>query len=723
MFDADRPIVKSDQDRLNRALFSKYLARCLLDHKDPESLVIGLYGGWGAGKTSVINLMVEELNFAASNMLDVEQPIILNFSPWSYSGQNQLIYSFFRRLSSVLRNSIPFENRDRIIHLLELYVSFFTHQAIPKSLRTKRSLYEKLTFKQREEAYAWEAGRDLTLIKTELNELLRAQTHKIIIIIDNISRLYDAEIKQIFQIVKSMGDYINTVYVLAFDKEQVVHAINRIDGSGGEEFIGKIVQLPFDIPPILQQDLENIFADRLTTVIATVPADTWNTEYWADIYYSSLKYFFQNCRDITRYVNTLSFSYSRLRDVVNPVDFFALTAIEVFLPNVYFGIRDNKDLFTDLLDNVYELDHTQIKKDKLRCDEIISRAEHISQELVLELLLRLFPRLRQIYQSEVPRFHSDSIARKLRRICSPDLFDVYFRLSMQAGQIPQSEFETILKLASDANSFDQALTRLNQDDRITKFLDQLDSRVIQTLPKEHIHAIVNALLDNGDLFPQGVIGPLSLDTPMRIHRIIHGLLQRFRVAEERFFILQEAIGKANKSLYIIVHELREQAREHAEEESNFLPLEFRDLLPDQLTSLQKLAITRIEIWAQNGSLAEHPSLLPILYAWRDWGNTDDCMRFVADMTKTDRGLVLFLRATLSEAIEQATTQYEKNPAWLNYLRDIEAFISVKMLQEHAKQIFEDAYFEKLTEKDQLSIMIFLDLTNAATTKVIPQTSP
>ena len=120
MFDADRPITKTEQDKLDRSTFAKYLARCMLDHQEPDSLVVGLYGGWGVGKTSVINLVVEELNFAETNLPDDEKPIILNFSPWSYSGQNQLIYSFFRRLSSVLR-SVPYlENSDRIIYLLEL---------------------------------------------------------------------------------------------------------------------------------------------------------------------------------------------------------------------------------------------------------------------------------------------------------------------------------------------------------------------------------------------------------------------------------------------------------------------------------------------------------------------------------------------------------------------------------------------------------------------------
>src|SRR5579863_6081631 len=145
MFDADRPILKSDQDRLNRSVFAKYLARCLLDHQDPQSLVIGLYGGFGSGKTSLINLILEELEFASTNTLDDEKPIILNFSPWSYSGQNQLIYSFFRRLSSALRTVPYLDNADHIIHLLELYISFFTHKPVPKPLRQSRSLMDRLT--------------------------------------------------------------------------------------------------------------------------------------------------------------------------------------------------------------------------------------------------------------------------------------------------------------------------------------------------------------------------------------------------------------------------------------------------------------------------------------------------------------------------------------------------------------------------------------------------
>lgn len=723
MFDADRPILKNEQDRLNRTLFAKYLARCILDHHETESLVIGLNGGWGVGKTSVINLTIEELHQAAANMLDAEKPIILNFSSWSYSTQNQIIYSFFRRLSSALRNSPNLKHADRIISLLELYVSFFTHNPVPKALRSKKSWWKKLFGRRDEEMYAWESGRDLTVVKAELNELLRQQTLKIIIVIDNISRMLDVEIKQIFQILKSIGDYENTVYVIAIDKEQIIPALNRIDGRGGENFIEKIVQLPFEVPPIAQQDLENILFDRLKDILINVPEGAWDRERWADVYYSSLKFFFQNVRDITRYVNTLSFKYARVKDLVDPVDYFSLTAIEVFLPEVYSGIRENKDLFTDLAESVYILDEKKLETDKSRCDEILSRTiMTVPQEKVFYLLLRLFPRLHRLYEPDKTFFYSEAAARKSRRMCSLDLFDIYFRLSMASGNIPKSEFDTILSMTADEGAFTQALTRLNQDNKIIKFLDLLDSTAISQIPKSNIGQVINALLENGDLFPEGEDSPLSLNTAMRIHRIIHRLLRRLDSTDDRFSALQAAMAKANKSLYVIVHELMAQTLEHQENSDTFLPVEFRDLTTTQLQSLHQFAVTRIAYWASIGRLEEHPKLLELLYAWKAWGDEEEYKTYIEKMVQTDRGIISFLLAILKDPIDKAMTKYEKTADWLKYVDQIETLIPTKYLEPHAKALFEDMYFEKLREREQLALMIFLDLIQSDTKKIIPKTT-
>lgn len=715
MFDADRPIIKAAQDRLNRAVFSKYLARCMLNHNDINSTVLGLYGGWGNGKTSVINLVLEELNFAATNIEDSEKPIVLNFSPWSYSGQDQIIYSFFRRLSAALRKDPYLKRSTLIIHLLELYVSFFTNKPVPKPLRQRRSLFEFLTLHSKEDVYGWESGRDLTEVKAELNRLLAAETHKIIIVIDNISRLRDDEIQQIFQIVKSIGDFSNTIYLLAFDKDQVVYALNRLHGRGGEAFVEKVIQLPFDIPTIDAQSLEPILIDRLDEMIKMVPTDTWQKDYWADIYYSSFRYFFKNVRDITRYINTLHFSYMRLRDVVHPVDFFALTAISVFLPEVYANIRDSKDLFTGLIDHVYLENKDFFDKDKVRCENILIKNERISKSGLHELLTLLFPRLKKIYGDSIQLTETDDVATDSKRVCNPDIFDVYFRLSIQEGQVPEIEFKSTINLAAKSESFDQALARLNKDERIMPFLCQLDGHVLDDVPETYVENIVSSFFDNADLFPKGVNSPLSFDTFSRLHRIIRRLLAKLP-QEKRYFILANAINKMKNSILFGVFEIKELLKEYASID------EHRLLSHDHLTNLKKLICIKISEWAQSGRLQEHPERLSLMYAWSEWGDGHQCEQYVTILVKSDPGLVSFLQAALQKPILDAMTEYKKNADWEKSLVNITHFITIDLIKDRAKAIFEDNYFEKLRETEQLSIVIFLDLIQADTTKYIAKTS-
>lgn len=58
----DRPIEYLNEDRLNRIDYANSIAKILLSYKGKkleEGLVFGLYGNWGSGKTSFINLIKE----------------------------------------------------------------------------------------------------------------------------------------------------------------------------------------------------------------------------------------------------------------------------------------------------------------------------------------------------------------------------------------------------------------------------------------------------------------------------------------------------------------------------------------------------------------------------------------------------------------------------------------------------------------------------------------
>src|SRR6202011_743290 len=131
--------------------------------------------------------------------------------------------------------------------------------------------------------------------------------------------------------------------------------------------------------------------------------------------------------------------------------------IEVFEPEVFYGIRDNKDLFIDLAENVYQFDKEKLEEDKIRCDEILSRAKKIPEEMILLLLSSLFPRLRRIYEEQIPLYHSEGIARKNKRICSYDVFEIYFRLSIPSGDVSDGEMRALLAMTSDEEGFALAL--------------------------------------------------------------------------------------------------------------------------------------------------------------------------------------------------------------------------------------------------------------------------
>ena len=58
-FSTDRPIRRRNEDRLGRWRFAEAIAAAVKGWTGRDSLVIGLYGVWGSGKSSVKNMVIE----------------------------------------------------------------------------------------------------------------------------------------------------------------------------------------------------------------------------------------------------------------------------------------------------------------------------------------------------------------------------------------------------------------------------------------------------------------------------------------------------------------------------------------------------------------------------------------------------------------------------------------------------------------------------------------
>src|SRR5579872_7339796 len=114
---ADRPGNDPSADRLGYAPFARRLAQSIGAMPRAEGQVLALYGGWGFGKTTMLNYVRHYL----SEMETAKRPVVISFNPWWFSGHEDLVRAFFGQLSAKLEDRKEFspEVRSRLADFAE----------------------------------------------------------------------------------------------------------------------------------------------------------------------------------------------------------------------------------------------------------------------------------------------------------------------------------------------------------------------------------------------------------------------------------------------------------------------------------------------------------------------------------------------------------------------------------------------------------------------------
>lgn len=715
MFKPDQPIESSKDDILGRASFAQALGEAILSYKEKDSIVIGLFGAWGSGKTSITNMALEHIKSNPKLNSDYEKPIIVRFNPWNYSDQNQLTTQFFKVLSIELKRQDYAGLSKEIGKKLQIFAEIVEPFTLIPMIGSFAKIFSDTTKNAGSsiESLSNLKANDLYTIKKEINDLLDKQNHKIIVVIDDIDRLNDTEIRQMFQLVKSLGDFKNTIYLLAFDKNVVINALENVQKGFGLEYLEKVVQIPFEVPLISNHEVEDLLIDELTKLTKKLPENKWNQGYWLEIYSRGFMDFFQSIRDVTRYLNTLRFGFELVKNEVNVVDFLAITAIQVFVPEVYYGIRDNKDFFTGVYSYYGEPDESK-EKAKKYCDEIISKGKDVPPEVLKDLLKKLFPKLESIYGNNF--YDKDSLRdwRRDCRICSPDEFNIFFRLSLPQGEIPQGEIETILSLGNNPESFAEALLNL-EDRRLSRLLELLEdyARSDIYIPKENIEPVITALMNIGDWLPEA--DSIALGTYVKLHHLFDKLIHRFESYDERFNIFKRAIGKSTKGIYTIVHEISLQKKpfEKYRSQENLVSTDEPTVKLEQFEELKKLAYNKLQIWAKDGKLTKHKYLVYILLELKEWGQNGEVDKLVKDMIKNDEGLVDFITSFLTRVSTHNSSDSQEKRHW-RIDGSIENFIDLKEIEQRIRKIFNSPDFAQLEDQKKLAIETFLNTIDGKT---------
>lgn len=103
---------------------------------------------------------------------------------------------------------------------------------------------------------------DIQKLKDEIAAKLQKEKVKTIIIIDDVDRLSNQEICSVFQLIKSIADFPNTIYLLG-----------KVQNTDGKKYLEKIIQVPFHLPKINAQQLANLFFKGLDNIIREIPEE------------------------------------------------------------------------------------------------------------------------------------------------------------------------------------------------------------------------------------------------------------------------------------------------------------------------------------------------------------------------------------------------------------------------------------------------------------------
>ena len=460
MYFTDEPITKPEEDIFGREVFVNNLANDIHNWSGKGSLVLALYGPWGTGKSSVLNLLKQHIESKNAGE-------IIAFDPWYFNSTEQLIQTFFEIIKKRTIAIAGKEDQRKLENKFTKYGDYlskaFNSVKWEPEFEIPLWLFGKIKIRidKKKKVEQVESPED---VKEDLRGILKKLNRKFVILIDNLDRLDPPELLLMFKLVRLCSDFPNFVFVLAFDHKQVTKlvALKDID----PDFLDKIIQIDIGLPIIDQDKIDEFIRESLQKIIDThkLRRNQAAWERFAQIYYQVLSIsLINNIRTAKRYLNSVSFTIPILREEVDFADFLVLEAVRVFFPRVYMGLPKRKKTLTSF-ESAYGLDTMR----NLRLAERQTIRDWILEELpdnddaqVCERLIGfLFPSTGAFFQNPTnPSIITrEDIYMANQRVCVSQYFDRYFKFQIPKDEISSNIISTIVDNLNSDNTPPEEIT-------------------------------------------------------------------------------------------------------------------------------------------------------------------------------------------------------------------------------------------------------------------------
>jgi type II secretory pathway predicted ATPase ExeA len=500
-FLGDREAIHSQsEDLLHRADFAKQIATRIAKEPQGTGSVVGLVGPWGSGKTSVLNMCSESLAHVETEMSgDV---IVLFFNPWLFNSPDQLVQSFFSELSAQLK--LNSRERVRAVGNALQLLGQITGPArfIPAVGNIADAVSSGLVTVGG--ALSSESQQpSLQAQHRKLAQVLQELNGRVVVEIDDLDRLMPHEIREVMRLIRLTSDLPNVTYLLAFDRGVVEAALSQSGGrprknsgwrrqSAGREYLLKIVDELYDIPPMMPLDLDNIWFRGVTDVVG-MELFRSHPEYTHVLW--ATRPFFRTVRDIRRFLRILPTPIDETKAEVCPVDVVALESLRVFCPDAWQMLPVAKVALTSSSDKLLHIAKDLEQNDRLAKEGIPPPP---SAEPGLRALYEQFVEAGGEYKQTIRRLcellfpatqrftytgtHESSYVANLagifegqaqhRRVAQTEVMDFYLARRVPPTEVPTPLMEAAVSQLDNEITLTTALSALSESQLIS-FLRRL----------------------------------------------------------------------------------------------------------------------------------------------------------------------------------------------------------------------------------------------------------
>ncbi len=671
-FSADQPLINPAEDKLNRNRFSEEIAKSLANWTGRDSLILSLCGEWGSGKSTIKNFVIHHLGSKAT---------IVEFNPWQWSGQDKLLEGFLGQLGEALGRQDVAKKTKKLAEKWAAFASFtklggeisdvgqkvtigllsisaFSSLlgsvlkafpwlvwvgAITFTLYLSWAIIAAVIEKFSSALKDWATFREKSLedLRSDIGKEMRKLDKPIVVFIDDIDRLTKDEIKLLIQLVKANAQFPNLIYVLLFQRDIIVKALSEITFDDGVKYLRKIVQVELDVPAASRSQMQELLTTGLDRIINQANTKVrWDLARWRAIFLDDLWPYFQNLRDINRFLGSFEFYFTLQINEgvleVNPIDLIAIETLRMFDNDAFRRISNS---FLGEQQSIAKRLFGEEKRSKLLGELIddIAKRPFLSKPdsgRIEHLLHALFPQARSENSNEWKRDF---------RVSDPVSFSKYFQVALDLTKPTASDMTRFVETSGDRKMIVEIFTTSIRNKTFEELLD-LIFVTRDEIPLENMSTVATALFDIGDDLPEPAPSMFSTGLDMQCTRIIYHRLKHEDQQKSTDILWSAYTDTTGFILPIHFLSLEDKQTRERENKTSFVISESR------LDAFMELILTRIRAKASDLSLLDHKECGFVLYRWSNWADKNEVQDWIANVVQDPNRALKLLRHLMTKSI-------------------------------------------------------------------------